>query len=88
MDRTGAQELLMPSLIPKEIYDTCGRNEAMGASMFHLKDRYDKPYVLGPTHEELFTIAAKSMVKSYKNLPLLFIKMHLNIVMKQDQDLV
>ena len=69
MDRTGAQELLMPSLIPEEIYDTCGRNEAMGASMFHLKDRYDKPYVLGPTHEELFTIAAKSMVKSYKNLP-------------------
>lgn len=69
MDSTGAQELLMPSLIPEEIYDTCGRNEAMGQSMFHLKDRYSKPYVLGPTHEELFTIAAKSMVKSYKDLP-------------------
>lgn len=69
MDKTGAQELLMPSLIPEEIYDTCGRNEAMGQSMFHLKDRYSKPYVLGPTHEELFTIAAKSMVKSYKDLP-------------------
>ena len=37
--------------------------------MFHLKDRYNKPYVLGPTHEELFTIAAKSMVRSYKDLP-------------------
>ncbi len=69
MDNTGAQELLMPSLIPEEIYDTCGRNEAMGNSMFHLKDRYNKPYVLGPTHEELFTIAAKSMVKSYKDMP-------------------
>lgn len=69
MDRAGAQELLMPSLIPTEIYETCGRVEAFGNSMFHLKDRANKPMVLGPTHEELFTIAAKSMVKSYKNLP-------------------
>ena len=69
MDASGAEELLMPSMIPEEIYETCGRVEAFGSSMFHLKDRYDKPYVLGPTHEELFTIAAKSMVKSYKDLP-------------------
>lgn len=69
MDKTGATELLMPSLIPEDIYDVCGRNQALGSSMFHLKDRYNKPYVLGPTHEELFTIAAKSMVKSYKDLP-------------------
>lgn len=69
MDKTGATELLMPSLIPEEVYEPCGRNAAMGSSMFHLKDRYDKPYVLGPTHEELFTIAAKSMVRSYKDLP-------------------
>lgn len=69
MDNTGAQEILMPSMIPEEIYDTCGRNQAMGSSMFHLKDRYNKPYVLGPTHEELFTIAAKSMIKSYKDMP-------------------
>lgn len=69
MDRAGAQELLMPSLIPSEVYETCGRIEAFGNSMFHLNDRANKPMVLGPTHEELFTIAAKSMVKSYKNLP-------------------
>lgn len=69
MDKTGATELLMPSLIPEEIYDVCGRNQALGSSMFHLKDRYNKPYVLGPTHEELFAIAAKSMVRSYKDLP-------------------
>ena len=69
MDRAGAQELLMPSLIPSEYYEKCGRVEAFGASMFNLKDRYGKPHVLGPTHEELFTIAAKSMVKSYKDLP-------------------
>lgn len=69
IDKTGATELLMPSLIPEDIYDVCGRNQALGSSMFHLKDRYNKPYVLGPTHEELFTIAAKSMVRSYKDLP-------------------
>jgi len=69
MDNAGAQELLMPSLIPSEYYETCGRVEAFDKDMFNLKDRYNKPFVLGPTHEELFTIAAKSMVRSYKDLP-------------------
>ena len=68
MDRTGAEELLMPSLIPSEYYEKCGRVEAFGDDMFNLHDRYNKSLVLGPTHEELFTIAAKAMVKSYKNL--------------------
>lgn len=69
MDRTGAQELLMPSLIPSEVYESCGRLSAFGNSMFHLRDRANHEMVLGPTHEELFTIAAKSMVSSYKDLP-------------------
>ena len=69
MDKAGAQELLMPSLIPREIYDTCGRTTAFGKDMFNLEDRYEKPYVLGPTHEEIFTIAGKSMIQSYKDLP-------------------
>lgn len=69
MDDAGAQELLMPSMIPTEVYESCGRVEAFGQSMFHFNDRYNKPYVLGPTHEEMFTTAAKSMVRSYKNLP-------------------
>lgn len=69
MDNAGAQELLMPSLIPAEVYASCGRNEAFGNSMFHLKDRANHEMVLGPTHEELFTIAAKAMVRSYKDLP-------------------
>ena len=69
MDNAGAQELLMPSLIPSDYYETCGRVEAFGKDMFNLNDRYNKPFVLGPTHEELFTIAAKSMVRSYKDLP-------------------
>ena len=68
MDKAGAQELLMPSLIPSEYYEKCGRVEAFGADMFNLHDRYNKDLVLGPTHEELFTIAAKAMVKSYKDL--------------------
>ena len=69
MDRAGAQELLMPSLIPAEVYETCGRVEAFGSDMFNLKDRKGTHMVLGPTHEELFTIAAKAMVRSYKDLP-------------------
>lgn len=69
MDATGAQELLMPSLITSEVYETCGRISAFGNSMFHLNDRANHAMVLGPTHEELFTIAAKSMVNSYKDLP-------------------
>ena len=55
MDNAGAQELLMPALIPEEIYERSGRREAFGSNMFALKDRYEKNYVLGPTHEELFT---------------------------------
>ncbi len=69
MDKAGAQEVLMPSLIPRDVYETCGRVDAFGKDMFNLNDRYEKPYVLGPTHEELFTIVAKSMVQSYKDLP-------------------
>lgn len=69
MNNANCQELLMPSLIPSEYYEKCGRVEAFGDSMFNLKDRYNKPYSLGPTHEELFTIAASNMVKSYKDLP-------------------
>ena len=69
MDNAGAEEVLMPSLIPEEYYEACGRVASLGSSMFRLQDRYAKPYALGPTHEELFTIAAKSVVNSYKDLP-------------------
>ncbi|MDP3443312.1 MAG: aminoacyl--tRNA ligase-related protein, partial [Ignavibacteria bacterium] len=69
MDATGAQEVLMPALIPEEVYEQSGRRALIGSSMFSLKDRFDKPFVLGPTHEELFLMAAQSNVKSYKDLP-------------------
>jgi prolyl-tRNA synthetase len=69
MDRTGCQELLMPALIPEEIYEASGRRAGFGASMFSLKDRREQPYVLGPTHEELFAQAARMKIKSYKDMP-------------------
>ena len=69
MDATGAQELLMPALILEDIYEKSGRREAFGSNMFALKDRYQKNYVLGPTHEELFTIAASMKGASYKDFP-------------------
>ena len=69
MDEINAQELLMPSLIQEDVYNLCNRLESFGSSMFKLKDRFDKNYCLGPTHEELFTMAAKYNVKSFKDLP-------------------
>ncbi len=69
MENIDAGELLMPALIPEDVYVSSGRREAFGNDMFSLKDRFDKNYVLAPTHEELFTIAASAKVKSYKDLP-------------------
>jgi len=69
MDATGCQELLMPSLIAEEVYVSSGRRAGFGNSMFSLADRKNQPYVLGPTHEELFAIAAKMKIRSYKDMP-------------------
>lgn len=69
MNNAGAQELLMPAMIPEEIYEKSGRREAFGSNMFALKDRFQKNYVLGPTHEELFTMAAMMKGSSYKDFP-------------------
>lgn len=69
MERADSQELLMPALIPEEVYISSGRREGFGSSMFSLKDRKGQPYVLGPTHEELFAMAAKMQIRSYKDMP-------------------
>lgn len=69
MESIDAGELLMPALIPEEVYTISGRRDAFGKDMFSLKDRFLKDYVLAPTHEELFTIAAQAKIKSYKDLP-------------------
>ncbi len=69
MERIHSVEVSMPALIPEDVYVASGRRDIIGTSMFTLKDRYDKPFVLGPTHEELFAQAAKAMVRSYKDMP-------------------
>lgn len=69
MNETGAQEVKMPALIAAEYYEDSGRMKGFGPSIFKLKDRTNKDMVLGPTHEELFAYAAKSMIRSYKNMP-------------------
>lgn len=69
MNKTGASELLMPSLIPEEVYVKSGRRDNFGSDMFSLKDRNNRDYVLGPTHEELFVNAASMKIKSYKDMP-------------------
>ena len=69
MENIGAGELLMPSLVGEDMYIQSNRSDVFGKDMFSLKDRYDKSYKLAPTHEELFSIAAKNKVNSYKDLP-------------------
>ncbi len=70
MDKAGAQELLMSALLPAEAYQASGRWEVFGPSMFKLKDRGDRDFCLGPTHEELFTQCVIDNVKSYKEYPM------------------
>ena len=69
MDKTGAQQLQMPALISEDVYIQSGRRANFGNSMFSLKDRFNKPFVLGPTHEELFALAAAMKIRSYKDMP-------------------
>lgn len=69
MENINAGELLMPALIPEEVYVESKRRDAFGKDMFSLKDRFDKSYCLAPTHEELFTTAASLKIKSYKDMP-------------------
>src|SRR4051794_30852488 len=70
MDSIGAQELLFPALLPREPYDRTGRWTEYGEGIFRLKDRKGGDYLLGPTHEEMFTLVVKDLYSSYKDLPL------------------
>ncbi|MCK4940867.1 proline--tRNA ligase [candidate division WOR-3 bacterium] len=69
MDRIGAQELLMPALSPKEIWEESGRWQEYGDDMFRLKDRKDREYCLCPTHEEIVADIARNKIRSYRDLP-------------------
>jgi prolyl-tRNA synthetase len=70
MDRAGFQEVHFPSLLPKEPYEATGRWQEYGPDLFRLKDRKEGDYLLGPTHEEMFTLMVKGEYSSYKDLPL------------------
>ncbi|WP_416197317.1 MAG: proline--tRNA ligase [Sporanaerobacter sp.] len=70
MDAAGSQELLMSAIQPKELWEASGRWDNFGPEMFKLRDRNDREFCLGPTHEEYFTNLIKDEVKSYKQLPL------------------
>ena len=69
MNNIGSNELIMPSLLPEEIYVASGRRDVFGDDMFKLKDRANRNYVLGPTHEELFLEVARDVIKSHKDMP-------------------
>lgn len=69
MDSHEAQELLMSAILPKEYFEVSGRWKVFGPEMFRLKDRADRDFCLGPTHEEIFTDTVKNTIKSYKQLP-------------------
>ncbi len=69
MNAIGAQELQFPALLPREPYEATGRWTDYGAGIFRLKDRKGNDYLLGPTHEEMFTLVVKELYSSYKDLP-------------------
>ena len=70
MDDMGAQELSFPAILPKEPYEATGRWADYGPNIFRLQDRKGADYLLGPTHEEMFTLVVKDLYSSYKDLPL------------------
>jgi prolyl-tRNA synthetase len=70
MDKAGFQEVHFPALLPKEAYEATNRWEEYGPSLFRLQDRKGGDYLLGPTHEEMFTLMVKGEYSSYKDLPL------------------
>ena len=70
MNVAGAQEFLASAIIPAELWQESGRWDAYGGEMFRLKDRGERDFCLGPTHEEVFTDIARNEIKSYKQLPL------------------
>jgi len=72
MDKAGALELLMPAVTPAELWQETGRWEVFGPQMLKIKDRHDRDFCFGPTHEEVITDIARREIKSYKQLPLNF----------------
>jgi prolyl-tRNA synthetase len=72
MEKTGALEVLMPGLQPAELWQETGRWEQYGPELARLKDRHERDFCLGPTHEEIITDLARNEIKSYKQLPITY----------------
>ena len=70
MDRAGAQEILMPAICPAELWQESGRWEHYGKELLRIKDRNDRDFCFGPTHEEVVTDIVRREVRSYRELPL------------------
>ena len=77
MDRAGALEMLMPTIQPAELWQESGRWDQFGPELLRLKDRHDRGYVYGPTHEEVITDIARRELKSYRQLPVNFYQIQL-----------
>ncbi|MCO5388674.1 proline--tRNA ligase [Desulfosporosinus sp.] len=71
MDAKGGQEVLMPIMQPAELWKESGRWDVYGAELFRLKDRHNREFCLGPTHEEIITDLVRGEIRSYKQLPML-----------------
>lgn len=69
MNRSGAQEVLMPTLLPAELWQETGRWDVYGKELFRIKDRHDRDFCLGPTHEEIITDLVRNSIRSYRQLP-------------------
>jgi prolyl-tRNA synthetase len=77
MDRAGAQEVTLPFVQPAEIWHKSGRWDVYGKELLRLKDRHDRDFCLGPTHEEVITELVKNEVTSYRQLPLNLYQIHI-----------
>lgn len=70
MDKIDAVEMLVPAVIPAELWQESGRYDTYGQTLFRLQDRHERDFILGPTHEETFTSVVRDSIKSYKKLPI------------------
>ncbi|WP_407891053.1 proline--tRNA ligase [Lacticaseibacillus sp. N501-2] len=70
MQKIDAVKMRMPSILPAELWEQSGRYETYGPNLFKFKDRHNRDFILGPTHEETFTDTVKNAVNSYKKMPL------------------
>ncbi|GAB5056247.1 proline--tRNA ligase [Companilactobacillus alimentarius] len=77
MDKIDAAEMQMPAILPADLWKESGRYETYGDNLFKLKDRHEREFVLGPTHEETFTSVVKESLNSYKKLPLVLYQMQM-----------